>query len=217
MNFEAGALSKAIDKSKVCPLLFHLKPSDISDSPILQFQMANVEKEDIFKLFKSINSSLGEDGLDESRLEKMFSAFWPEMKKEFDKIKDVNIEDNKSSNEKSDSSEILEEMLELLRYQQMLLKTPDKILPVDYIQDIILQIQKDTSKNANNLIPKSALNQLVHNEIFLNNLLYAQREINEDFIGRLKVAVGEYIMSCNRILKYIGVHYPRYNMYKREE
>ena len=49
LNFEAGALSKAIDKSKVCPLLFRLKPSDISDSPILQFQMANVEKNDAQK------------------------------------------------------------------------------------------------------------------------------------------------------------------------
>ena len=47
LNFEAGALSKTLDKVKVCSFLFDLKPSEISNSPILQFQMTNVDRDDI--------------------------------------------------------------------------------------------------------------------------------------------------------------------------
>lgn len=63
LNFEAGALSKAIDKSKVCPFLFNLLPSEISNSPILQFQMTSVDRDDMYKLFQSMNKALGEKRL----------------------------------------------------------------------------------------------------------------------------------------------------------
>ena len=47
VNFEAGTLSKAVDKSRVSPLLFHLKPSDIDqNSPLLQFQSTTCNKAD---------------------------------------------------------------------------------------------------------------------------------------------------------------------------
>ena len=75
LNFEAGALSKSIEQSKVCPFLVDLKPSDIQNSPILQFQMASASKDDVFKLFNSINSNLG-DG-------KLAEAFWRQLLKHF--------------------------------------------------------------------------------------------------------------------------------------
>ena len=37
--FEAGALSKSMERSRVSPLLFGLSPSDFSKSPLLQFQL----------------------------------------------------------------------------------------------------------------------------------------------------------------------------------
>lgn len=76
LNFEAGALSKAIDKAKVCPFLFNLMPSDISNSPILQFQMTNVDRADIYKLFQSMNSCMEENRLSEELLKKMFELSW---------------------------------------------------------------------------------------------------------------------------------------------
>lgn len=37
--FEAGALSKSIEKARVSPLLFGVGPSDFTSSPLLQFQL----------------------------------------------------------------------------------------------------------------------------------------------------------------------------------
>jgi hypothetical protein len=48
VNFEAGALSKALEKSRVSPFLFGVKRSDVH-GPLLQFQSTILEKEDIFK------------------------------------------------------------------------------------------------------------------------------------------------------------------------
>ncbi|WP_052700655.1 TIR domain-containing protein [Methylocucumis oryzae] len=48
LTFEAGALSKTMDKSFVSPFLFDIKRSEV-DGPILQFQSTIFEKEDIQK------------------------------------------------------------------------------------------------------------------------------------------------------------------------
>ncbi|WP_071603344.1 TIR domain-containing protein [Dickeya zeae] len=71
LNFEAGALGKSVEKSRVSPFLYKLKRSEIK-GPILQFQSTIQERDDVFKLIKSINSACGDLGLDESRLEKNF-------------------------------------------------------------------------------------------------------------------------------------------------
>lgn len=38
LNFEAGALSKSIDRSRVVPFLFRMNRSDMPDGPLVQFQ-----------------------------------------------------------------------------------------------------------------------------------------------------------------------------------
>lgn len=48
INFEAGALSKTLDRARVSPLLFGLKPSDIK-GPLLQSQGTVADKNDIWK------------------------------------------------------------------------------------------------------------------------------------------------------------------------
>ena len=135
LNFEAGALSKALDKVKVCPFLFDLKPSEISNSPILQFQMTNVDRDDIFKLFKTMNKGLGEKGLEETRLEKMFELSWPKIDKELKSIED-DIS-NYPQKESSNQNEIMEEMLDLLRSQQIILRDPEKLLPIKYLEMVM--------------------------------------------------------------------------------
>ena len=44
--FEAGALSKMMDKASVCPFIFDLKRAEVK-GPILQFQSTIFEKEDV--------------------------------------------------------------------------------------------------------------------------------------------------------------------------
>ena len=53
LSFEAGALSKTMDKSFVTPFLFDIKRSEVN-GPILQFQSTVFEKEDIKKLIHTL-------------------------------------------------------------------------------------------------------------------------------------------------------------------
>lgn len=134
LNFEAGALSKSMEASKVCPLLIDLKPSDITSGPLLLFQMTNMNKDDIFELFKSINSSLGDSKIDSSILSHTFTSFWPEIEKELNSA----ISKTKIANEETALPPI-EEILKLTRYHHNLLTSPEKLLPANYIYDVLRQ------------------------------------------------------------------------------
>lgn len=76
INFEAGALSKSIDTSKVCPFLFDLQASVLTGTPLTQFQLTTNSKNDILSMFKSLNNSLNDKCLDENTLEKISETFW---------------------------------------------------------------------------------------------------------------------------------------------
>ncbi len=217
LNFEAGALSKAIDKQKVCPLLYHLKPSDISDSPILQFQMANVEKSDIFKLFKSINASLENSNLDEIRLEKVFDTFWPQMEKAFKEIKDPEKDSKKTQNDPNSTSKIMEEMLELLRYQQMMLKNPDKILPPEYLRELLNETKSDFNSYVREMIPKPVITELLSCEESLNRMMLGKYELSEEYLNDFVVRVREYIGASRQLRRYLGIKYPSFGLFRREE
>jgi hypothetical protein len=75
--FEAGALSKAIDSSRVCTLLIGLSPSDVQ-GPLAQFQATLPNRDDMHKLVKSMNSALAEKGLDVTLLDRVFEKWWGE-------------------------------------------------------------------------------------------------------------------------------------------
>ena len=76
LNFEAGALSTAIEKKRVSPFLFEVDRSEVNEGPIHQFQSTIFEKEELRKLLKSINEACGSHALDEERLNKVFEQWW---------------------------------------------------------------------------------------------------------------------------------------------
>jgi hypothetical protein len=129
LTFEAGALSKTMDKSFVSPFLFDIKRSEV-DGPILQFQSTIFSKEDMLKLVKTLNKACGDDKLTEERLEKAFSVWWPTLEEELNKLKDIKEEgsEGNSDNGSIGNSEILEEILDLSRLNQKLLRNPDNEL-----------------------------------------------------------------------------------------
>ncbi len=126
LTFEAGALSKTMDKSFVSPFLYDIKRSEV-DGPILQFQSTIFNKDDVYKLLKTLNKACGEDQLTEERLDKAFSVWWPTLEEELEKLKGMKeTEDVDTINgAMSESSEILEEILDLSRINQKLLRNPD--------------------------------------------------------------------------------------------
>ncbi len=72
LNFEAGALAKSLDDSRVRPLLLEVQPSDIIDPPA-QFQatVAN-DHDDMLKFISSLNESSATP-LDPVRLQRAFA------------------------------------------------------------------------------------------------------------------------------------------------
>ena len=83
--FEAGALSKTIEKTFVCPYLFGLRPSDLK-GPLVQFQAAEAKQEDTREMIQTLNGALGEHKLQDKQLDKMFDTFWPELERNLQSI-----------------------------------------------------------------------------------------------------------------------------------
>jgi hypothetical protein len=99
--FEAGALSKSLDKSHVCPILFGVSATDI-EGPLKQFQCTAFVKADVKYLITTING----------RLETVFEKWWPDLLEKVSTI--LGKEDTPAEPIRSDR-ELLEEVLVLTR------------------------------------------------------------------------------------------------------
>ena len=108
--FEAGALSKALGSSLVCPILHDFEPSALS-GPLSQFQATKLQKEDMFKLLQSINKCLGENALSESLLQEAFGVWWPKLE---EKIQHIPPTKSRHKPKRSDR-ELLVEILNTVR------------------------------------------------------------------------------------------------------
>lgn len=84
MLFEAGAISKTIDNTKVCPILFGLDNSDFK-GPLTQFQTSQFNKTDFKKLVRSINNSQTEHKLDDRVFDDVFEMWWPKLESKISK------------------------------------------------------------------------------------------------------------------------------------
>jgi hypothetical protein len=88
INFEAGAISKAIHLSYVSPFLFGIDSAKVY-GPLQQFQYTVYKKEDVFHLLSSINNRLDLDvQLPHELLEQEFEKWWPELCAKLDDITD---------------------------------------------------------------------------------------------------------------------------------
>ncbi|MDQ4119875.1 MAG: toll/interleukin-1 receptor domain-containing protein [Acidobacteriota bacterium] len=114
--FEAGAIASKLGASFLTPLLVDLSPADI-DNPLSKLQATKVEKEDVFKLLKTINSQLETGALDENRLRTAFDKWWDDLLKKIEKAKaeTKELSENKEKPPKRSDREILEETLEIVR------------------------------------------------------------------------------------------------------
>lgn len=95
--FEAGALAKSVGGSHVVPFLIDLSPSDLAGTPLGQFQATAVNKDDIQKLLKTINSLLDERRLDDIQLKRSFNRWWPEFETKFQHILTITAREKEQS------------------------------------------------------------------------------------------------------------------------
>ena len=110
--FEAGALSKSLETSKVCTLLFGIDPSDVK-GPLLSFQSTKFQREDFKRLFGAINAAAGESRLEPPVLDNVFEMWWPKLEEEIAGI--LKSSDGETKKARRSDRNILEELLELAR------------------------------------------------------------------------------------------------------
>ena len=108
--FEAGALSKSIENSRVVPYLYGFSQAQLQ-GPLAQFQAAAADKSSTLEVMKSINGALEENGLDPARLERTFETWWPHLEQALGNIPESTEEAPPSRTDR----DILEEVLGLCR------------------------------------------------------------------------------------------------------
>lgn len=112
LMFEAGALSKSLEKSRVCPMLFGVEPSDLA-GPLVQFQATVFSKEEVLKFIKTVNQQLDGNSLEAKVIDSVFEKWWPDLEVRVLKALE-NEPPARDANVRSER-EILEEVLALAR------------------------------------------------------------------------------------------------------
>jgi hypothetical protein len=113
IHFEAGAASKHVEKSRVCPLLLDLKQTDVG-LPLSQFQnSALTSKASMRKVMDDMNEALGDKGLKPERLKTQFEKYWPDFEAGIAEAQRILAAEKKGhTTPKRTTDDILAEMLD---------------------------------------------------------------------------------------------------------
>ena len=109
--FEAGALSKSLDKTHVCPVLFGVTNTDLA-GPLKQFQTTEFIKSDMHQLLGVINNQISDNKLPQKTLDTAFEKWWPDLE---EKIGLILAEVSEPEQPIRSDRELLEEILQLSR------------------------------------------------------------------------------------------------------
>jgi hypothetical protein len=111
--FEAGALAKNLDRSKVCPILFGaMEPTDVK-GPLVQFQAAQFSETEMKRVIKMMNAELGDAALPTEVLDNVFEMWWPGLKEQVEKVLEGG--DEADDEARRPDRDLLEEVLALTR------------------------------------------------------------------------------------------------------
>lgn len=153
LHFEAGAIAKSVEDGRVVPILFGLKHSDVQQ-PLSMFQSALFEKEDIFRVVKSINGAAGINAREERQLETVFNSFWPKLdeavKPKLAKLRNTLPRHQQKAQE---HDRILEELLLLGRQQSRALSNPAGLVGEEILA-LLLRLTHEPDGTALRLVHK---------------------------------------------------------------
>ena len=151
INFEAGALSKTLDKSYVSPFLFDIKRSEVQ-GPLLQFQSTVCEKEDVRKLLESVNAHATDpEKLASTGLLRAFDVWWVQLEAALKRLQEAGPDATKKKGPSSRQEAVLEEILDLVRTQQKILRDPETLLPAGYIEYALTRSGRAAPLDSNRL------------------------------------------------------------------
>lgn len=189
--FEAGALSKSMDQSRVTPLLIAVKNTDIS-GPLSQFNTTSIDKSDIFKLIKTLNKQLGNSSLPDLAIEKAYEKWWPELEALLeDAVTEVTKNRATKTEPKRSQSEILEEILELTR-------SISRQVTTTQISESINKAIKNYTRNSRvicshndiGITPVNDTNNITRNDMSLLDLIVNQHNY-DDLSDRIRTWLDE--------------------------
>ena len=120
--FEAGALSKKINSSRVFTLLFGVKPVDI-DGPLSQFQHTVFQLDNFRKLIKDVNKNLNDSILPDQILDKTFDTWWTQLDTNITRILEEHVYKNTDKKKIESNSEILQKLSEKTELNTKFLKS----------------------------------------------------------------------------------------------
>jgi len=113
LNFEAGALAKSVEQSRVRPICFDVHKSQV-EGPLAMFQMLDAVEADFLKLVLSVNQNAGVNKLPDERVTRAFERTWPELDRNLTRIKADTVATAAPVVQRS-QKDLLEEILERVR------------------------------------------------------------------------------------------------------
>jgi len=137
--FEAGALAKSVDRPRMVPLLVNLSPSDLV-GPLAQFQATQVEKDDMHRLLKTINSLQTQSRISNGLLDSSFNRSWPEFETRYQEI--LTSETDVAEEEAMTVGETVNEIFNMSR-------TTEKVIKQLKNQIVDIRIQMMTHHRSN--------------------------------------------------------------------
>ncbi|OCK59438.1 toll/interleukin-1 receptor domain-containing protein [Bradyrhizobium sp. LMTR 3] len=153
LHFEAGAIAKSVEEGRVVPILFELKHSDVHQ-PLSMFQSALFEKEDIFRVVKSINFAAGASARDERQLATVFESFWPRLETAIKpKLAKLRSTLPRHQQKQLERDRILEELLLLGRQQSRILSNPAGLVGEEILA-LLLRLTREPDGTAIRLVQK---------------------------------------------------------------
>jgi hypothetical protein len=111
LNFEAGALSKKLADAHVCAYLIDFRKTTDVVGPLKDFQLTQTNRDDTFRLMKTINAVQGDAALSDKVLEDTFDIWWDRLEEKLKHVPSAETAVPKTRN----PGEIQEETLGIVR------------------------------------------------------------------------------------------------------
>jgi hypothetical protein len=91
LYYECGQIAARTETNLICPYLLEDEHSILADGPLARTQQTKAQKEDTFRLMKSLNKSLGSRAIDEGTLGGSFEREWIGLSGTLDRIRQMEV------------------------------------------------------------------------------------------------------------------------------
>jgi len=190
--FEAGALSKKVEISRLVPILWQVEQASIA-KPIAQFNNLSLDENGLLKLNQEINKALSKS-LTPDKLKNSYDAFLPKAQKSIGEIA-TSIE---TAPVKKNQTELIEKVLEIVKNQ---FEFTTRLAKIRMTSDQILKSMN--AKDLNNFIQEclkgaQETNIGVDSKYYLERIHFAANIMKENFPTLVK-AGDDLIKSIDKI------------------